>query len=546
MNSENNNTRELQKLVEEFLAWKIKNNPTMSTMYGYNDYNGELEDFSLMEQSLEELKRFNRELDTLPINLIEDLDSQIDYELLRRDIENNIRVIEKFEPHILDPCTYSDLALQSISLLNNREDLSLEEKTGFIIKRMSKIPDLLLYGMKRLNNPPKSFVEAAINSCHGGDLFLPNLVSALEKEFSPFSEELNSKKNKLLECLEEYRLFLQKNFADSTGEYAVGKELFDELLWKDYMLDYNSKEVLEIGEEIFRKTQKQLQKLASRLDPHKSWKDLYFNVRLKHPEPEKIVETYAFYMEKAKRFVVEKDLMDIPLNEDVVVKPSPEFMRMIMPTAAYNPPALLQKFKRGIFMVTPVDTEGPPDKVEAHLRDHNIAEIITTTLHEAYPGHHLQLTYASRHPGLMRRHVFTPIFAEGWALYCEQLMQDYGYFDDPLVELCCLRRVLWRALRVIIDVSLHTRGMTIDEGVKLMVEELLFSEGSARGEVIRYTMMPTQPLSYLTGKLELLKIREEYQKMKGENYSIKKFHQDLLSCGTLPIRLLRKALLSEK
>lgn len=122
-------------------------------------------------------------------------------------------------------------------------------------------------------------------------------------------------------------------------------------------------------------------------------------------------------------------------------------------------------------------------------------------------------------------------------------MKDYGYLEDRLVELSWLRRILWRSLRVIIDISIHTKGMSVEEAVNLMVKELLFSEGAARGEVIRYTMTPTQPLSYLTGILELIKIREEYKKKEGANYKIKKFHNDLLSCGNLPIRLLRKALL---
>ena len=504
-------------------------------------------DFSkdAISSSLRDLKDFLSRLSSIKCEGLKDADSQIDFDLLKRDIDGELRGIEKFRHHAINPSVYSDLALQSLYILSNRSAIPLEERTGSILKRMDKIPALLRQGMENLENPPASFMEIAGGSCYGGMTFISNLVSSLSKEMPSYSEELHRKKDSILRAFEDYKKFLSEDLSRrATGNYATGKELFDELLYEDYMLDYGSEEVLEAGWEIFRNTQKELEKLAPRIDKNKTWKELYSLVRLNHPPAHKVVDTYREYMEKAKNFVLEKDLVDLPPDETIEVKETPEFLRLIMPTAAYNPPAVKDKIKRGRFMVTPVDTSRKPEEVEAHLSDHNMAGIITTTLHEAYPGHHLQMTFAALHPRLMRRYVFTPILAEGWALYCEQFMKDYGYLEEPLVELSWLRRVLWRSLRVIIDVSLHTKGMTVDEAIELMVKELLFSEGSARGEVIRYTMMPTQPLSYIIGKVELLKLREEYKKALGKSYTIKKFHSDLLACGTLPIRLLKKSLMS--
>jgi len=536
--------KKLHELIETYLSWKMKNSPTISTMFGYNDYNGDIEDFtpSSIEETLKDAKNFNKKLEEIPLELL-DKDNQIDYELLKRDIEGQKRDIEKFRSHIVNPCTYSDIALQSISLLNNRISIPPEEKAGFILKRIEKIPSLLSTAMKNLKNPPRSFREAAIASCYGGMVFLADLIPSLAEKVPHLGKELEKNKEKLLDAMGTYRKFLETDLSGCNGDFATGKELFDELLSDDYMLDCKSEEILSAGKSLFERTVKKLEELAYNIDRTRTWKEIYSDIRLKHPSPEKVIDTYRQYMEKAKNFVIEKDLMDIPQDQTIEIKASPEFLRKIMPTAAYNPPALLDKFKSGIFMVTPVDTSESPEKIEAHLRDHNTAEIITTTLHEAYPGHHLQLTYSGNNKSLIRRHTFTPIFAEGWALYCEQLMKDYGYLEDRLVELSWLRRILWRSLRVIIDISIHTKGMSVKEAVNLMVKELLFSEGAARGEVIRYTMTPTQPLSYLTGMLELIKIREEYKKKEGANYKIKKFHNDLLSCGTLPVRLLRKALL---
>jgi len=539
----------LQSLIKDYLDWKMKNTPTISTMMGFREYNDLIEDFSpeAIKQCLYDLKNYDRRLSDLPYNLIRDIDSQIDYELLKRDIKGGIRDIEKFSSHKRNPSLYPSLALQSLYLLSDRTSIPSEERIEKIIKRMEKIPAMLRQGMENLDNPPQPFLEVARGACLGGSLFLPQLVSSLGKEMPRYFSELDKNKEDLLKALNEFKDFLEKDLSGrAKGDYATGKELFDELLYEDYMLDYDSEEVLEKGRSIFEETQKELESLAAGIDKNKTWKELYSMVRLDYPSADKVVETYEHYMVKAKEFVIKKDLVDLPPDETIEVKATPEFLRIIMPTAAYNPPAVMDKFKKGRFMVTPVDTSKKPEEVEGHLQDHNMAEIITTTLHEAYPGHHLQMTFGALHPRLMRRFVFTPILAEGWALYCEQFMKDYGYLEDPLVELSWLRRVLWRSLRVIIDVSLHTKGMSCDEAIELMVKELLFSEGSARSEVIRYTMMPTQPLSYIMGKIELLKLREDYRSLLGDDYSIKRFHRDLLSCGTLPIKLLKKDLLRRR
>jgi uncharacterized protein (DUF885 family) len=163
-------------------------------------------------------------------------------------------------------------------------------------------------------------------------------------------------------------------------------------------------------------------------------------------------------------------------------------------------------------------------------------------LHEAYPGHHLQLVHANGHPSRLRRFFTNNVFCEGWALDCEQLMRDLGFIGSPIGHLMQLRDQLWRACRVVIDAGLHTRGMTVEEAVRWLVEEARLEEPNAISEVKRYTTSPTQPMSYLIGKREVLRLRDEYRGRVGDGFTLRAFHDALLSHGTIPPALVRQEL----
>lgn len=166
-------------------------------------------------------------------------------------------------------------------------------------------------------------------------------------------------------------------------------------------------------------------------------------------------------------------------------------------------------------------------------------------LHEGYPGHHVQLTRAmdSEHP--LRKQVMNNSFLEGWALYCEQMMYEQGFYTDPRVRLFQVKDMLWRAWRVIIDVGMHTAGMTFDEAVRLLVDKARLEEENAVAEVKRYAMSPTQPMSYVIGKLLILDLRRRYKENVGPAFDLKDFHDRLLSYGTIPPTLIASRMISE-
>jgi uncharacterized protein (DUF885 family) len=187
-----------------------------------------------------------------------------------------------------------------------------------------------------------------------------------------------------------------------------------------------------------------------------------------------------------------------------------------------------------------VDENIPAAQQEEILRGHSFYGIPVTALHEGYPGHHLQLVHANYLKNKLRRILNTNVFIEGWALYCEEMMYDAGFYSDPRSRLLQLKDQLWRACRVIIDVQLHTKQMTYEEAVNLLVDCAKLQKVHAEKEVTRYTFSPTQPMSYLVGKRQIIELKEDYQKNTGEQFDLKKFHDRLLSFGSIPVCLIRR------
>ncbi len=205
--------------------------------------------------------------------------------------------------------------------------------------------------------------------------------------------------------------------------------------------------------------------------------------------------------------------MTIPQGESLRIIETPVYLQPIIPYAAYMPPGILEEEQDGVFIVTPVDPTAPPEEQVQKLKGHNWAKLPIVALHEAYPGHHLQLVYANLAETIPRRmgSFLATLFIEGWAFYCEELLEQMGYIATPVQRLGRLSDQLWRAARIILDASLHTKDMTVEEAVDFLVEECQLEPANALAEVRRYTSTPTQPQSYLMGKLAILDLVADYR-----------------------------------
>ena len=335
-----------------------------------------------------------------------------------------------------------------------------------------------------------------------------------------------------------YASFLQDQVLPrSDGRFAAGKELFRYLLMHDYFLKESPDELYAMGERLGWRSKRQLTEGRA---PHRS-EDQKLATSRRPPEGEsstgRPARRFLPHGSGARQKVLGREgcrrvsaWRRARRHRDAGVSTQHDHRRVRSP-----PP--FDPVTKGFFFVTPVDTSLPKREQEQMLREHDHGDQVDTAVHEAYPGHHLQLSFARRHPSLIRKALGPAIFAEGWALYTEELMAELDYYTDE-ERLFQLVWALVRAARIMIDVGLHTRGMSFDEAVSILTDKVRLERPLALSEVKRYTQNPTQPLSYMTGRQMIFKLRERYKAREGTRFTLKRFHSDVLARGTVAPSLL--------
>jgi uncharacterized protein (DUF885 family) len=275
---------------------------------------------------------------------------------------------------------------------------------------------------------------------------------------------------------------------------------------------------------------------AQEIDPDASEAEVLARVKADQPATfAGALDAYRDAVLRARGHLIEHDLVTVPDDERIDVIETPEYLRRVLPFAAYFAPASFDRDPKGIYVVTP-SVDGDPGA----MREHNFASISNTSIHEAYPGHHLQLDTARRHPSLTRLLTDAPEFVEGWGMYSELMMREQGFDADPTFRLIMHTDAIWRACRMILDVRMHRGEIGVDEATDFLVEQTGFERPNARAEVGWYTYRPTYPLSYLLGRTLLLGLRADEQRRLGDRFSLKGFHDTLLRNGSLPISFHRR------
>jgi uncharacterized protein (DUF885 family) len=313
-------------------------------------------------------------------------------------------------------------------------------------------------------------------------------------------------------------------------ETLVGLRAFDGL---------SADDILAIGEEQLAAERAKRQAVAREIDPSATEAEVVDRVKSEHPADFNTALTeYRDAMAQSRQFILDHDIATIPADETLRVVATPEFMRGVVPFAAYFAPGRFEPGQpTGIYVVTP-SIDGDPRA----MREHNHASIYNTGIHEAYPGHHLQLVAANHNPSLIRVLVDAPEFVEGWAMYCELMMREQGFDTSAEHRLMMHTDAIWRACRIILDVKLQRGEINVEDAINFLVEQTGFERPNAKAEVNWYTYRPTYPLSYLLGRQLLLRLRADEQKRLGASFSLKGFHDALLNEGSLPVSFQRRLL----
>ncbi len=546
---------EFRKLVNEILEFRWKDSPVSATFSGIHKYDSELDktDPESRRRHLKKAKAYLRKMDRLSSDLrIQgkkaklSKDEEMDLRMLRDSLRTEIAEEERLRSFKRNAWIYPYIGLLGCYLLILRDFAPLNRRMKSVLGRLKQIPGLMKQGeknLKRGKDIPKIWTQVAIETTVGGKEFFQQMIPLFAEKVPGLKRQLLAANKKALSAFDDYERFLKKRLLPrSKGRFAAGEQFYNFLLSVHHQLPYTADDLLAIGNRIIKETKAEMRALGRRIDPQRSWSKIVEDLKKKHPRKENLLDFYKKEMARARDFVKKKDLVTIPKGESLSIMETPAFERNTIPYGAYMEPAPFEKKQQGFFWVTPVNEKSPYEQQEEQLQGHNSYGAVLTALHEAYPGHHLQLVHCNKIKSKVRREFFTSLFAEGWALYCEELMYEKGFYDQR-TRLLQLKDQLWRACRVVIDASLHTNRMSFNKAVDMLVNVAKLERTNAIAEVKRYTYTPTQPMTYIMGKMEILKLRDDFKKLKGKAFNLKKFHDQLLSYGTIPIQMVRERML---
>ncbi|MFZ1946070.1 MAG: DUF885 domain-containing protein [bacterium] len=536
------------KQADQLVRRIVELNPTAATQMGDHRFDGKLGDFTP-----EGLDGQNREL-RAALAGFEAVDTgafspeaRIDHTLVVQILKSFVRQYERIGKHRRDPGGYLDEIMGGVFTLVMKDFAPIETRLTSALARMRESPRVLREAEANIlpDEVPPVWAEIALEQVAQAPGLFTALLPRIAAQAAPGLERDFMQAGSLAaQAAEAYGEFLRSRVVPkAAGDFAVGRQIFDEMLRENHMVDYDADELLETGWRLFRDTEEQLAGIAREIDPAKSVKQILEDAKADHPTTDGLLQAYRDAMQATRRFVIDHDIATIPAGETLRIVETPVYARPILPYAAYMPPGIFEEKQDGLFLVTPVEPGASPEIAEQRLKGHNFAKLPVTALHEGYPGHHLQLVWSNRQDSLPRRMgaFLSTLFIEGWAFYCEELMEELGYIAEPAQRLGRLSDQLWRAARIIIDSSLHTRGMTVQEAVDFLVEKCSLEPTNALAEARRYTGAPTQPQSYLMGKLAILEIVREYRAAHPA-LTMKQMHDAILGCGSLPPKLMRQAL----
>jgi uncharacterized protein (DUF885 family) len=527
---------EFEKVATEFLEGYWRLHPVEATDAGINRYDAKLPDWSIEGQAeLREWRERSRAaFQALPDNNLtaeQPLDKKVALaELAYSEIEEAWQYAQRA------PAFYVQQAMNGLNILLVRPDetLSQAEREFNLAARLEAIGTLLEQGMANLDSRlvPPEYIPIGQVAVRGAIGF----ISGLE-----LPESMHPSRQKTLATLAEYADFIEK--IEPQGHFATGTEIFERILREYHGLDLSPAELYALGEETLSAVQVRLIQQAKEIDPDRTWSEIVEGLKADHPTREGLLQAYAAEADCARAFVEAKNLVTIPAGDVFEVRPTAPFLRATSPLGHFDKtPPFAAHDNLGVLYITPIDPTLPETKQDELLSAHCHTAIKAICLHETYPGHHLQLWIAKLKGTPIRRQFHSTLYAEGWALYCEELMEETGYLATPELKLWQLKNSMWRAVRIMIDVGLHSGKLDLNSAAQLLTAKAGLEPNTALGEVRRYTTSPTQPSSYMLGRNRVVQLRRQYETKTGDNFNLREFHDKFLSYSSVSPAFIPDAL----
>lgn len=546
----------LQEFFRDHLETSFQMRPFDATLLGDHRFDHLLDDVSA-EARAKWLAHYKSQLAALTQqfgNADLSANGKVDYEVFRGSLLRNIWSAENTKPFEDDPRVYGSYINDSVYSLLAQSTLPREKNIENAIARMRQVSKVIAVARDTLRNPPKPILETTILQNRGAINFYEKGIFELAGD-TPQLASLKEAASDVVKQLKSYQRFLEQDvMPNATAQWRLGKEKFSRKLELELELGLNADQVLSEAEAEFARVQRDMYVVARQLW-HRYFPDtplppddvagrrstiaqVIKAVGQEHGTPETLILDARQTVTSIKKFIKDKDILRLPEDDRCQVIEMPEFRRGN--SLAYLDAALpLDPNGASYYAVSPPPAIWGEQQVRSFLEEYNRHMLQVLTIHEAYPGHYVQLEYSNRCPSLIRRVLQSGVFIEGWAVYTEQMMLDQGYGEGELaLRMNQLKFYLRAVANAILDHKMHCTEMTDDEALRFLVEDAYQSEGEARLKIVRAKQSSVQLSTYFTGRMAHYRLRQEIQRELGEKFELGRFHEAVLDHGSVPVKHL--------
>jgi uncharacterized protein (DUF885 family) len=553
---------EYEAVAEEYIKTYLAAHPLEGTALGLHEYDGKISDYSrlALDAELNRLQRFDDRLSKFDPAKLSSRQS-IDLRILQAAVKKDLFEMQDMSVFERNPMVYARAA--DVNVYIKRNFAPLEDRVRSLVAIESQIPNILIAARTNLNEAlPKPFVELAIQIARGSAEFLKkDLVAAVtglkDEQLRSAFQEAN---RKAASALNDYAAWLEREkLPKASLDFALGEEKFRRFLAQTELVDLPPQKILEIGMAQLKAEQDAFAEATKNIDPNKSPIEVFKQIQSEHPAPDKLIPDVAKDLDKIRKYVLSRHVVSIPSDVRAKVKETPQYLRATSFASMDTPGPFEKRATEAYYYVTPTEHDWPEKQKQEWLTAFNYYTSDITSIHEAYPGHYVQFLYLNGSPASKVEKIFgSYAFIEGWAHYCEKMMLDEGFgtptSSTPSKEdvkraakyrMAQADEALLRLCRLCVSIKMHTQNMSLDEATKFFKDNCYYEEKPARQEAIRGTFDPGY-LNYTLGKLQILKLRDDYKAQEGDDFSLQKFHNELLNHGMPPIRLLREIMLKDQ
>jgi uncharacterized protein (DUF885 family) len=550
-----NSDSAFQQLTAEFMHDYLSWRPLNGVALGFHEYDGKTTDYSKasLDAELKRLKAYDQRLSAFDTASLSPK-MYYDFRILQSGIKNEIFGFEERQQFTHNPLTYAGAI--DVNLYIKRNFAPLADRLKSVIAIEKEIPALYTVAKANLaDSLPLPYIQTAMDIASGSAGFLKGdlIVALKEIKDDSLMAQFKEVNNKAIAATNDYVEWLKKErIPKANNHYAIGKENYQKMLLYGENIDMTPDKMLEIGLAELKHEQESFNRAAAIINPNKKPIDVYHDVQKEHPTAESLIPEARKHLETIRQFLIDKNILTMPSEVRVQVKETPEYARSTGTASMDVPGPFEKKATEAYYYITPVDPKWTAKQKEDWLSMFDYYTTDNVTIHEAYPGHYTQFLHLNASSATQIEKMFgSYAFVEGWAHYTEKMMSDEGYGNTgdsvkaAKYRLAQSGDALLRICRLCVSIKMHCQGMTLDEGTKFFMDNWYQGEKPAHQEALRGTFDPGY-LFYTVGKLEILKLREDYKKQEGANYSQKKFHDMVLDNGMPALRLLREVMLKDK